>query len=67
MHTFGPQRGLPGTLTGDILDELKIRNVSPGDDFEIALAIKDVYLRYQFADLWAVARQTLVSKGITNP
>lgn len=64
-HTFGPGRGLPGTLTGDILDAI-VGRVAPGNHRAVAEAMKRVYEDRGLFDLWLVTRQTLISKGI-NP
>lgn len=64
-HTFGNGRGLSGTLTGDIFAAIKANSIAPGDHKALAQVLKDVYLRRGFGDLWIVARQTLISKGVS--
>ncbi len=66
-HTFGSGRGLPGTLTGDLIAAIKGNpNIRPGDHVAVATAMKKVYKDRGLNDLWLVTRQTLLSKGITN-
>lgn len=64
-HTWGKGRSPAGTVTGDLMAAIKGK-IAPGDHYKVALAMKTVYKKHGLDDLWAVARQTLISKGVTN-